>query len=245
MRSSSQFLRYGLLALACQCLTVSAPAAEATVSVEFSVVAWQTDVSTLRYSTTAVVAPLESSSRSAVYAYAGPPTLRFYPLSTDLSSPTGKPPAAIGSVTFPPGATRFTLLAMSKGGGRYQLQALPEDGELLPTGFVRLHNFTGTKLRVTYDKDHAVQIPPAESAYIRPAGRATVIHVYQEDAGVWRKRFNNVVELNNERRGNIILAAAPNRPVALFNLPAWPLKGSDVPKSADAEPATADEPADQ
>ncbi len=239
MQLSLRFLRASLCLLACA-LQAQEPADDtAAVSVEFSVLAWQSDVSTLRYSPENVVLPLESSTRSPVHAYAGPATLRFYAPGVDIAAPSGgKPPAAIASVTFPRGASRFTLLATSRGAGRYRLLALPEDGELLPAGFVQLHNFTDTRLRVTYDKDHAVQIPANESAYIRPAGHATVIHVFQEDKGVWKKRFNNVVELNGERRGNIILTAGDNRPIALLSLPAWPRKVADAPVVTASEDKT-------
>lgn len=238
----SLFLRFPIvLWLATTGLLLAQPdsGAPAEVSLQFRVLAWQTELPALRSASAIIAEPLEASSVSAAFAYTGPALLRFYSGAAPAETFQSKPPRALASVTLPQDASRVTLLTTSAGSGRYRMQALPEDGDLMPLGFLRLHNFTTLTLLVTYDGDRGVQIPPSDTAYIRPAGNATVIRVSRQEKGRWRKLFNNVVELNPDQRGNIILAAEPARPVTMYSLPPWPKTPSPPPTTPPLpEPST-------
>jgi len=232
------FLRFPLLLI----LLTSVPSLHADaqtlneVSVEFTLYAWKTDLPRLRYSETDITAPLAAFMRSAQHTYTGPATLNFYSSRADLRVGAGKPPQSLASVTFPSGSSRFTLLTQPEGNGRYRMQALPENGDLLPLRFVQLHNFTDHLILVSYDKDSAAQIPPSGTAYIRPAGDVTVVEVSRVDGTKWRKLFNNVIELNPDKRGNVIFAADRSGQISLHSLPAWPRKAAEKAPQAETNP---------
>jgi len=215
------------------------PPAANEVSVEFSLYAWNTDLPRLRYSETDVISPVTASMRSAQHTYTGSATIYFYGPRADLRSGEGKPPRPLTSATFPPGSSRFTLLTQSEGVGRYRMHVIPENGDLLPLRFVQLHNFTEHRLFVSYDKDSAVQIPPSGTAYIRPAGDVTVIEVSRADGAKWRKLFNNVIELNPDKRGNVIFAADRSGQISIHSLPAWPRKLAEKKSEDDTPPLPA------
>lgn len=212
-----------LLAIACN-LQAQVPAAEKTVSLEFSLFAWRTDLPAMRYSPKDKVEPVESFMRSDAHSYTGPATLRLYPVGTKLPPADGTEAAPLASVNLPEGATRVTLITVARGGGQFRMLAVPEDGDSLPERSIRIHNFTDTPLAVGFDENSVVQIPAAGSSIIKPKGEATVIRVAREEDGRWRKLFNNVVELTADGRGNVVLAPDAGRPVVMFSLPPWPRK---------------------
>jgi len=201
------------------------PAKPQSVSLEFSLFAWQTDLPSLRYSPRNTIHPVESFTRSNAQIYVGPDTLNFYTANVKLpSAEGGEPPPPAATVKLPQGAPRVTLITVANGTARYRMYAVPEDGDTLPENSIRLHNFTESRLAVAYDDSGVVQLQPIGSAVIKLAGRATVIRVAIEENGQWRKLFNNVVELSVDGRGNVILAPSPGRPVSMYTLPPWPRK---------------------
>ncbi len=201
----------------------------AQVSVDFRILAWKTNVPSLRYSTRGTIEALESYSCSEPQHYTGPETLAFYSNKKRLSPQRIRMQEnAVASVAFPQGASRFTLLAIPKGRRSYHLYAVPENGELLPQRFVLLHNFTDYAIRIDYNQGDRVQIAAQDTAYIQLNQGATVVHVSFDDKGKWRKLFNNVVELNSESRANVFFTKSAERPVTMIPLPHWPVDPAQV-----------------
>jgi hypothetical protein len=202
------------------------------VSIEFSLLAWKTDLPRLSYSSSSEfkIEALESSTRSELQHYSGPADLSFHldaggsrfssRLQTSRnSSSEGR---VFSSVTFPPGATRFTVLVIKEDRNHYRMYPIAEDGELLPSQFIKLHNFTEYDLAITYNEGDGVQLASHSTAYIRLDQTAVVLYVAREEEGQWRRVFNSVVELNEQLRANVIFAAGDGRSVAIYKLPPWP-----------------------
>lgn len=223
MNPLRRFLPVGLSLCIVLSIRAAPPAVPAgdDVAVQFSLYAWHASTPALRYSPQAKVEALEPFMRSSVQTYAGPATLNFYAPSVQLS-PDSPPPPPIATATFPRGATRVTLVTAPVGPRQYQMYAVAEDDASLTPPYIRLHNFTATRLLVAFDANSRVEVPPASTVIIRPEGTATVLRVAQMQNGKWRRLFNNVAELNDEGRKNIILAPAAGRPASLYSLPAWP-----------------------
>lgn len=209
-----------------------APAAP-SVNVQFSLCAWRTPTPELFFGERQKVEKLEPFDRAQVQAYAGPATLSFF-TKTPKPSPDKAPPAPNATVTFPPGATKFTLITTPAGGGNYQMFVVPEDDAGVAPPAIRLYNFSASRVLVVYDERSRVEIAPAASVVLKPQGAATVIHVAGWLDGKWRRLFNNVIELNPSGRQNVVLAPDENRPVSMFTLPAWPLEPAPAPAPASA-----------
>jgi hypothetical protein len=202
------------------------------VSVEFSLFAWKTDLPRLSYSSSPEIDidQLESSTRSEVQHYSGPANLSFYldgggsrfPRRLQSGRSSSRSGKLFSSVTFPPGATRFTVLVIKEDGNHYRMYPIAEDGELLPSQFIKLHNFTDYDLSITYNEGDGVQLASHSTAYIRLDQSAVVMYVSREEDGKWRRVFNSVVELNEQSRANVIFAAGEGRSVAIYTVPPWP-----------------------
>lgn len=221
-------LRHSAMLIACLFFTAgvfaqpSAPAPEEPVSVKFMLYSWNSSTPSLRYSprdkTDALPDPF---STSAVHAYTGAPTLHFYAENTNFA-PDAPKPQPLATVTFPRGATRFTLLVARAPGGRYRIYPVPLDDVNTPAPSVRLHNFTETPLAVAYTDRNIAEIAPGATTVIQPTGQAIVIRVASQKDGRWRRLFNNVAELGPDGRKDIILAPEGTRPVSMFSIPPWP-----------------------
>jgi hypothetical protein len=200
----------------------ASPAPGETVSVRFMLYSWQSSLPELRYSprhkTEALPDPFSSS---AVHTYSGPPVLNFYAANASFA-PDAPKPKPVATVTFPQGATRFTLLAARAPGGGYRIYAVPLDDVNTPAPSIRLHNFTETPLAVAYTDRNIAEIAPGSTTVIKPSGQAIVIRVATQKDGRWRRLFNNVAELGPDGRKDIILAPEGNRPVSMYSLPPWP-----------------------
>lgn len=215
------------------CAQGAAPAPEEPVSVKFMLYSWQSSLPELRYSARAKTEALpDPFSSSAVHSYSGPPTLHFYAANANLA-PDAPRPEPVATVTFPRGATRFTLLAARAPGGRYRIYAVPLDDANTPAPCIRLHNFTETPLAVAYAERDVTQIAPGAISVIKPTGQAIVIRVANQKDGRWRRLFNNVAELGPDGRKDIILAPEGDRPVSMYGLPPWP-KDSAAPSPSAA-----------
>lgn len=200
----------------------AAPVTEETVSVKFMLYSWQSALPELRYSprnkTEALPDPF---STSAIHAYSGPATLNFYAANAKLS-PDAPLPEPVATVTFPAGATRFTLLVARAAAGRYRIYAVPLDDDATPSPSIRLHNFTDLRLAIAYTDRNIAELAPGATSVIKPSGQAIVIRVAGQKDGRWRRLFNNVAELGPDGRKDIILAPEGTRPVSMYTIPPWP-----------------------
>lgn len=211
---------------------MQAAPAENIVTVQFSIYAWKADVQSLSFGPGREVELVESLTRSKTYNYTGPALLQFTqagPVATEPGQqPQPKP--VIASTELPTGVSRITLLTAPVAKGRYQIYAIPEDGDTLPEGTIRLHNITKQKLLVVYDEKSRLELDAGQSTILRPAGDATLLRVAGFINGRWRELFNNVAVLGQDRRQNILLIpGASEQGVSMYTLPAWPRP---------AEPAT-------
>lgn len=229
-------LIYGLCHLTCPLKADSEVLEPRQVSVDFRVLAWKTNLPDLRYDTSGTVEELSAFSVSQPSHYTGPESLNFYSNKRQSNSPKMREKAkTLATVTFPQGASCFTLLAIPNGRDNYRIYAIPENGELLPPRFVLLHNFTNYRIRIDYNLGDRVQIEPKENAYIQLNQGATVVHLSYFDQVKWRKLFNNVVELNDEFRANVIFTDSDERPVTLVAIPHWPNTSEVEPTKATVE----------
>jgi len=208
-----------------------ARATEADVSVQFSLFAWQGDVASLRFASKRTVEAVASFERSMALPYTGPATLDFFPAASKEAGPNGPPPSPAATATFPLGASKVTLITAPVGKGRYKMYAVSEDGENLPADSIRLHNFTSSPLLIAYNENETVELPPTRSVIIKPSGTAVVIRVARMENGKWRRLFNNVAELNEDRRQNVILTPNEHGAVRMITLPPWPGE-TNAPKVA-------------
>lgn len=200
----------------------SGPAPEEPVAVQFMLYSWHSSLPSLRFSPSEKTNALpDPFSTSAVHAYTGAPTLHFYPANTSFA-PDAPKPEPLATVTFPRGATRFTLLVARAPGGRYRIYPVPLDDAGTPAPSIRLHNFTETPLAVAYTDNNIAEIAPGSTTVIKPTGQAIVIRVATQKDGRWRRLFNNVAELGPDGRRDIILAPEGTRPVSMFTIPPWP-----------------------
>jgi hypothetical protein len=212
--------------------TPNAPLDE--VSVEFSIMAWKRGIPRLEYTPSSedsveTVEALEGSERSQVHHYTGAANVPFYlvghaPRRTtrlQMSRKSASSKRLFASVSFPTGATRFTVLVLGED-HQNRMYPIAENGDLLPPNFIRLHNFTDYNLAITYNEGDGVQIASQGTAYIRLDQTAVVIHVSCEEDGQWRRVSNNVIELNEQSRANLIFASGEGRSVQLYTLPPWP-----------------------
>jgi hypothetical protein len=222
-------MRSLLFLLSCAILpcTLSAqtpPAATVpTVSLEFSLFAWEDEVAPLRFAPKREIEAIEPFTRSNAQTYSGPAALSFFALSAKPAA-DGQPPPPAATVTLPQGASRVTLITVPANNGGYQMHAVAEDGDTLPSNSVRVHNFTTTTLLVVVADKQNFEIKPAGTVVVPLQNTAAVIRVAAMENGRWRKMFNNVVQLNEDGRQNIILAPNGGRPVRMFTLPPWPRK---------------------
>ena len=202
----------------------AAPPAEAIVTVQFSIYAWNGDIEPLSFGPGREVEMIEASTRSKTYDYTGPALLQFTlagPVETEPGQKP-KPRPVIASVKLPIGTSRVTLLTARGSKGRYQIYAIPEDGDTLPEGTIRLHNITRQKLLVAYDEKSHLELESGQTAIIKPVRDATLIRVASFQNGRWRELFNNVAVLNQDRRQNVLLNPGENNQgVSMYTLPAW------------------------
>jgi hypothetical protein len=201
------------------------PAANEPVSVEFMLYSWKCTVPELRYSVQSKTEALkEPFSTSKVQHYQGLPTLNFYAANARIDTHTDEPPKPLASVTFQSGAAKYVVLVVRASNDRYLMYAIPKEDSQLSPPYVRLYNFTSKQLAIAYDDQQIVQLAPRQDSVIRLKGKATVLRVARLEGERWLRAFNNVVELNEDGRRVIILAADQQREVSMFTLPPWPEK---------------------
>lgn len=215
-------------------LLQAAPPVPNIVTVQFSIYAWNGDIEPLSFGSGHEIELVEASTRSKIQSYTGPALLQFTQAGPVAAEPgqKPKPKPVLASVDLPPGASRVTLLTARVAKGRYQIYAVPEDGDTLPEGTIRLHNITRQKLLVSYDEKSSLELEAGQSTIIKPARDATLIRVASFQNGRWRELFNNVAVLNQDRRQNVLLnAGAGNQGVSMYTLPAWPRPAEPAPAS--------------
>jgi hypothetical protein len=197
--------------------------ADEAVSVEFMLYSWKCTLPELRYSSEHTTEALtDPFSATKVQQYTGTPTLAFYAANARLDPTDGEAPQPLATVTFQAGATKYVIIVARSPQGSYFMYAVPKDDSKAQTPYIRLYNFTINQLAVAYDDGQVVQIAPREDRVIHPRGNATVVRVARLEGERWRRGFNNVIELNDDARRSIILAADGKRAVSMFTLPPWP-----------------------
>ncbi len=213
-----------------QSAPATVPVAEEPVAVKFMLYSWQSSLPALRYSPHDKTEPLpDPFCTSSIHAYAGPATLNFYSANVSFA-PDAPKPEPLATVTFPRGATRFTLLVARAPGGRYRIYAVPLDDANTPAPSIRLHNFTDLNLAVAYADRNIAEISAGSTSVIKPTGQAMVIRVAGQKNGRWRRLFNNVAELGPDGRKDIILAPDGNRPISMYTIPPWPKERTAPPR---------------
>ena len=146
--------------------TVSAETGPDTVSVEFTVLGWSGEIKDLGYKTGGSLKPLQIPAyvRSPVFKYAGPATMDLY----SMDAPSSDKPKVVGTVTFTPGAKRFTVLIGSNGGGGYVTGAAVDDTDKFPLGHARFCNLTPVKVLMRLNKKNITILEAGKMEIVAP-----------------------------------------------------------------------------
>lgn len=164
-------LRFGLFVLA-GCLAVSRAGAQGetpqpVVTVTFTVVGWSGEPAALFYQQAGRHVPFEAPpfTRSKSYRYTGPAQMDIYA----SGEAAGKPAPAVkaGTVVFPVGPKRFTVLLGGQN-GHYMSRVIADDEEGFPVGTARVFNLTSTRMLIRYNQKNAAVILAEKNEILRP-----------------------------------------------------------------------------
>ncbi len=205
------------------------------VSLQFSIYAWNGDVAPLSYGPNRKVELVEAFTRSEIQDYSGPAVLNFTLFGSESPQPDSqKPKPVVASVTLPQGVSKITLLTARTAQGKYRIYAIPEDGDSLPEGSIKLHNVSPRNLMVVYNQNSRLELASGSSSVIEATGAAMLLRVAHFHNGRWRELFNNIATLNSDRRQNILLVPGESgNGVSMYTLPSWPVRTTPVPEPTD------------
>jgi hypothetical protein len=160
-----------------------------TVSVKFTVVGWSGDTPALAYKQGGTPKHLDivPFARSKAYEYTGPAGMDLY------TTEAGDKPTKVGSVLFPVGPKRFTVLIGGQP-GHYVSRVIEDDESVFPTGSARVFNLTPTRMIVRYNQASTVVIPPGQHEILRPrADFQLVSETAFERRGKWQRSNDDFI----------------------------------------------------
>lgn len=198
--------------------------AEDQVSVQFRLMAWESDVPELNYGHHQKIELTEVNTRSLPQTYTGPAMLNFTLAPKITPKPAdNKPAPVVASVVFSKETKRVTLLTAPDGHGRFGMYAILDDPASLPAKHARLHNLSRERLLIGYNANERVELEPGTSALVTTSATALVIRVASTINGQWRELFNNVIEIAPAIGTNVLLIPGQQGAgIGMFTIAGWP-----------------------
>ena len=109
------------------------------------------------------------------------------------STEAGGKPAKVGSVVFPVGPKRFTVLIGGQE-GHYVSRVIADDESDFPTGSARVFNLTPTRMLVRYNQSSTVVIPPGHHEILRPRADFQLLsETAFERKGKWQRSNDDFI----------------------------------------------------
>lgn len=159
------------------------------VSVDFTVVGWDSDVSGLAYQQKGAEKPLKipEFQRSQVYHYTGPQEMGIYAANAKPVAPGVDPKGAetpVAIVRFEPGMTSVTIL-LAKSAAGYDSIVIPDDVGNFPVGQARLQNLSRYPVAVRFNQREPFALKPGEIRFVDPAGLILDSEMAYNKDGAW------------------------------------------------------------
>ena len=188
-----------LAALSLRSVSAEDTATPSRVSVQFTVVGWNGETLNLAYEQAGkpVVMEVPPFARSKVFTYVGPAKMDLY------ASYGETPPAKVGSVLFPSGSSRFTVL-IGGSGGHYLTRVIMDDYAVFPLGTARVLNLTSSRMLLRYNQAKTVIIASGEDEILRPrADFQFVAETAFEQGGKWRRSNDDFIHVPADGRTSV------------------------------------------
>lgn len=180
---------------------------DSRVSVELSLLAWDTEISDIFYESDAGLRSLEvpGFSRSEPIAYRGSSLLSFFKEGGE-----GEGHVEVAQVELPVDQSKLLLIFFPLGDGNYYIHVLPDDRERFPPGITRIFNVTSYPLGIK-TKSATFRLPPGEFEDVRGNGRVLHVDVVYQEENEWKRAFNNIYPLNEDMRSTIFITTSASR----------------------------------
>jgi hypothetical protein len=106
-----------------------------------------------------------------------------------------KTPDLVALALLPVGSTRVTVLIAPGANGTYQTQVIDDDPSKLPTGRLRIHNYSPIPIAIRCNRQDTVELKLHQSTVVAPVDQGVIYELAYQKDGKWEMQENNMIRV--------------------------------------------------